>query len=171
MSTSSIDERLDKLTPKIFAYSNFIHGPELETDDIRQEMYLALLEKQQEDPTFFDNNDSYMAWYATWTAKNQAARNRSYDHRIGRSTDTASFEYYHVDRGESDPAKIAENNENLNEILDVLQQMAPENMSVIRMIYLGYTNMEIAETLKVTPAAVSQRKKNITRKIRERIRD
>lgn len=171
MSTSSIYERLDKLTPKIFAYSKFIHGPGLGTDDIRQEMYLALLEKQQEDPTFFDNNDSYMAWYATWTAKNKAARSRRYDHRIEGSTDTESFEYYHVDREKSDPAKIAENNENMTEILEALQQMASENVTVIKMVYLGYSNTEIAETLNVTPAAVSQRKKNITRKLRERIQE
>lgn len=159
-----IDERLDNLTPRIFAYSNFIHSPELDRDDIRQEMYLALLEKTEADPTFLDNNDSYMAWFATWMAKHAADSARAYaGYVIDGDDETLEIILSGHDDEQCDPAAVAEQNEEMEELLAQIGALTPENQTVVKMVYLGYSNNEIAARLNISPAAVSWRKKNVIR--------
>jgi RNA polymerase sigma factor (sigma-70 family) len=162
MDTSIIHPRLDNLTPRIFAYSNFIHSPELDNEDIRQEMYLALLEKTAEDPTFAEQSPSYQAWFATWQAKHVAEKARTYDGHV-QDGDDEMMEIIlcgHSDE-DDDPASIAEEEEELAELLQQISALSPENQTVVKMTYLGYSTGEIAERLNISAPAVSQRKKTI----------
>lgn len=162
MNTSTIHARLEDLTPRIFAYSNFIHSPELETEDIRQEMYLALLEKSAEDPTFAEQSPSYQSWYATWQAKHTAEKARTYDGHVQDADDTQMEIILCGNSDENnDPARVAEQEEELAELLQQISALSPENQTVVKMTYLGYTTGEIAERLNISAPAVSQRKKTI----------
>jgi RNA polymerase sigma factor (sigma-70 family) len=160
----SIQERLTELAPRLIAYSKFVRSPELDNDDIQQEMSLALLERAAVDPAFSEQSTSYMAWYATWSAKNAAAKTRTYDGHVQEAGDEM-LEVVLIghDEATSDPEAIAEQNEELDELLAQISAMTPENQTVVKMTYLGYSNNEIAARLNITPAAVSWRKKNVIR--------
>lgn len=155
---AEIAARIEGLTPRIIAYAGFVYSPELDREDIQQEMVKAILEQAQKDPDFIHQKDSYLLKLATWKAQAVAARTRVYDNRV--TEEPEEFDIFDASAS-ADPADLYEHQETMEELLEAIQKLSPENIQVVKMIYLGYSQKEISEKLNVSPAAVSQRKQSI----------
>lgn len=169
--TDPIHNRLTELAPRLIAYSAFVHSPEMEREDVQQEMALALLEKSNQDPAFAEQNDSYLTWYATWSAKNIASKSRTYDSHVQEEAaipDTGEGADMYLALPDDDPAVIVEQRENFDELLSMLSELSTENQTVVKMTFHGYDTQEIAAVLGISSPAVSQRKKTIRNTLKRR---
>lgn len=162
---SAIHERIQGLAPRLIAYSRFINSPELDQEDVQQEMYAALLERGAKDPDFAGQRDAYLVRYATWSAKHAASRTYTYDSHVQRETLEGADPLETITDYTTDPAEIVERNLQLESLIEQLQALSPENQTVVKMIYLGYSESEISDELHISRPAVSQRKKTIQSQI------
>ena len=163
-----IHQRIQSLTPRLIAKSHFIPSDHLEPDDLQQEMFIALLEKAQAAPGFAEQKDAYLVRYATWMAKHAAERTWTYSSHVESQTLSLAGEdevFDNFSDDNADPAYLVEQSEELEEMLSRLQDLSPENRTVVKMIYLGYTESEIATELGISRPAVTQRKRTIARAI------
>lgn len=162
-STPTIHDRLTDLTPRMLTYARAIPPGELEPDDLYQEMALAIVERSQKDPRFLEQQDAYVTQFGTWRAKHAAERGYRQAARTTPLEDGEADMYCLVSDPSEDPEEAAEQAEALDELVEMVLELTPENQSVVKLIYLGYSESEIATRLHISRPAVSQRKRTIAR--------
>lgn len=165
--TPTIHDRLTDLTPRMLAYARTIQSPELDADDLYQEMALAIVERDQRDPAFLDQQDAYLTQYGTWQAKHAAEKSYSYHGHVTQLEDAAGMYCLLGDDPDADPVQAAETAETIDELLEMVQALDPKNQQVVRLLYCGYSESEIARELHISRPAVSQRKRTIARALAE----
>jgi RNA polymerase sigma factor (sigma-70 family) len=166
-TTTTSTTKIAELSSRLNRYSYCITGPELTPEDSYQEMILAFLKKAGDDPTFIAQKDAYQVRYASWVAMQKAHAGNTYrkyvcsleDLTAGENDDMDVFEVFPSNDGSVEDQVIA--NENAEEMNELISTLSPSNQTVIAMIYLGYSQVEIAEQLGVSKVAVSQRKATI----------
>jgi RNA polymerase sigma factor (sigma-70 family) len=172
-TTTTTTTTIEKLSSRLNRYSYCITGPEMTSEDSYQEMVLALLEKAADTTTtFFDQAEAYQVRYASWQAMKQAQAGRTYLKYV-TSLETTTAEHFGVedelDIFEVFPAAgpsledqvIAD--ETASEIMAALSELTLTNRTVAAMIYLGYSQSEIAARLGVSKPAISERKATISK--------
>ena len=184
--TPLIHTRITDLTPRLMAYARFVHSIQLDLPDVQQEMFLALLEKDRKQPAFASQTDAYLVRYALWMAQHAAEKTWTYDSHVARtvnqtreahngraqpdrdySSDEIIFYDLTPDPDAADPAEVTEQRETLEALLSAVQEMSPSNQTLVKMIYLGYSESEIAEHLGISRPAVTQRKATIARAVKK----
>jgi hypothetical protein len=169
MTTAKISDRISELTPKLASYSRFIgyQSPELTDEDIFQGMALSLIEKDQNDPAFCEQKDSYLKQCAFWEGMHLVEPTHAYDRHV--QEESVLFEQIPDEAG--DPARIAEDNELMSEIIDLVSQMSAENIAIVKLFFLGYGTGEIASKMGISSAAVSQRKNTVFGNMRKALKE
>ena len=171
---TNITERIEKLTSRLqfkaAAIANQVNTGTT-PEDVFQHMVLALIERAKQAPEFAEQTDAYLMQYATWKAQNKVQANRTYTRYVGDDgvivaeddgDEITEIELRSADTWTPEDAFIK--SETDKELLAVLSSLSLENQKVVKMLYTGYTKAEIADSLKISRAAVSQRLKTISRR-------
>lgn len=144
--TARIIELQDDLS-KMAAWLHHNEMPDMEPDDLAQEMNLAILEKAQQDPDFLLAKKSYIINFAIWRAKDAARKNRRrYTNHLAET-----------DPDDDDPASFIAPDLDLDysiTIRQILDTLGEKTRSIALLLAQGYKKTEIAGMMKVTPQAI-----------------
>lgn len=149
--------------------------PDFDPEDILQTMKLALLERAEADPQFAEQTDYYLVQYAEWKAKNSAAASRTYRDYVDempRIVDDDGEESSLLEilpDTSQPPDEIYELHEAAQQVMEYIRSHYPDYVEMVELLYLGYSQNEIADALGVSKGAISQRKKKIAVAIKKRI--
>jgi RNA polymerase sigma factor (sigma-70 family) len=170
---TNITERIEKLTSRLqfkaAAIANQVNTGTT-PEDVFQHMVLALIERAKQAPEFAEQTDAYLMQYATWKAQNKVQANRTYTRYVGDDgvivaeddgDEITEIELRSADTWTPEDAFIK--SETDKELLAVLSSLSVDNQKVVKMLFTGYSKAEIADSLKISRAAVSQRLKTISR--------
>jgi len=132
-------------------------------DDFVQDAMMGLLESAAVDPETLSNSRSYLIDRGKWAAQHAAEKLRKAEVTRSSSLDSGpsgfSFaELLPADTG--DPESTREQAETIEELLAMAEDI-PDGPQMVKLIYLGYSEKEIAEQCHVSPAAISQRKRKL----------
>jgi RNA polymerase sigma factor (sigma-70 family) len=170
---TNINDRIEKLTSRLQLKAAVIAN-QLNTgttpEDVFQHMVLALIERAKQTPEFAEQTDAYLMQFATWKAQNKVQANRTYTRYVGddgvivAEDDGDEITQIELETAETwTPEDACVQSETEKELLAVLSSLSLENQKVVRMLYTGYSKAEIADSLKISRAAISQRLKTISR--------
>lgn len=168
----TIQTTLETLAPRLQYKANFVYSPEHNADDLSQEAVLAILEKAGQTPTFADQTEAYIYRFGVWAMQKVAQSNLAYhSHVVAEEVETSSDEEDSIDildlipAETEDPEEAVILEETINGIMEVVSSLSPENQTIVKMLWLGESQDEIARQLGITKGAVSQRKAVIARRI------
>ena len=138
--------------------------PDNTVDDHRQVMLLKLWEQTRKTPGYLQNPDVHLFAYATWKSRSLATRGRTYTKYVEAEKfvtdedgdELSAFEF--ISDGSQDPDAAFEFAESLGEAWVILGEI---EKTIVRMLYQGYSQVEIARTLGISKACVTQRKQGI----------
>lgn len=182
--TTSINNRIETLSKKIEFVAKKIsaYSPERDWEDYYQAMIKAILERNLVDPTFSDQTDAYIVKYAEFMGQHQLKKSQVYLRYVDEEgnqvspedADEADDNYAldlmveHNKLFQSIPAVETEVMwlETDEQILDGFEVLSSENQKVVKMIYLGYKQTEIAEVLGISKPAVNQRLQTIAKTLK-----
>lgn len=156
--------RFESLYPHLTRISRHLASNDQNPDDVYQVMNLGVLERASSDPSFLDQKDAYILYYAKCCAKHwiRSARRKAVNplpEADCEDTEDDSFDsvFFMMDDRAVDP----EQKLILKETLERIKHLEVSNQKLCVMIYLGYSQNEIAETLGVDKSAISHRKETI----------
>lgn len=139
-------------------------------EDILQEIVLKLLERAHQDPTFASRSDKELLIFAQWRGRHLAEKGRIYtgyvqeeEYLSNDGVEISNFEFIAGD--DPNPEHACIELEELEELERIAATLDPTNRRIVRMLYQGYSSVEIAAHLGVTKGAVSQRKAIIAGRI------
>lgn len=159
---------------RINSAARAIASDDVQVDDIQQTAYLHVLEREQATPDYQQQHTvSYVTTGAIWQAKHRTTRaQRIYRKHVGeldnrRSYDNDDSGDESMDWEEITPGRAPTPEEAaiIHEILEGIKQLSPKNQQVVRLIYAGYSQTEIAHKLGVSPAAVAWQLGSIRNKL------
>jgi RNA polymerase sigma factor (sigma-70 family) len=161
-----ITARLDALAPRLRRKASALQSgsPEHDADDLYQEMVLALLERAARSPAFADQADAYLLQYAEWTARHACEKSRTYTRIVGEDDDPAGSRPTTFDllpAHEPSPEAACIHTEQIEALARAVSELAPRDQVIVKMIYLGHQEVDIARHLNVSKSAVSHRKRAI----------
>ena len=181
-SNRKSDEVLSAITPTLNAVARKFASDEIPQEEVFQNMILGILEKADRSPEFLEvkagyteeQRNRYVVNYAAWIARAGICKQNVYHRYVGNLGDIL----VNPDPDDNDDDDPTENisgdsinpeaalvqNEKAARIMDALKDLGPENQTIVMMTFRGYSNKEVAATLKISPAAVSQRRKQIREK-------
>lgn len=148
------------------------YGYQVEAEDLEQSMYASLLEQQAVEPDFdTKNTESYVMQKAEWAARQEARKQVTYRKY------NAQEKYVKGDDDDDDdddgnggssifeiiPTQefTIERHEKRMEIVSAISALDATCQKIVAMLYEGFTQVEIAAKLGLTPAAISQKKRQI----------
>lgn len=157
---TELTNRIETLRKQLYKIANDFAGS-LEADDIFQAMAEAILTKANP-----KDSNSRILTLARWTAKNAVKAETVYSFYVGEEGDVQftsdddeedgdCFEYYVADT--QNPEEVVINRESERELSQAVLNMAPKYQQVVRLLRLGYNQIEIAKAVGVTESAISQR--------------
>lgn len=169
MATTS--DRFTELTPRlqrkaaVLAHLNNEHA----ADDLFQEMAVSYINRTARDPKFTAQKDAYIANELTWDAQNVAEKGRVYNRYMDSEhifsdddgDEISSFELIASSAPNPEDAYIE--TETLEALSEAILSLTPENQQIVKMIYLGYSQVEIAVKMGISKPAITQRKATIAR--------
>lgn len=138
--------------------NRYAPGTGQDPEDLRQSFVLTFLERQACDPSFIEQKNAFQLIAAKWQALHSVTKEDTYR----RHVDILEEDQLELIPGEgNNPEDLIIESESAEEILAIVEHLTSENQTVIRMIYLGYNESEIAQMLGISRPAVSQRKQTI----------
>jgi RNA polymerase sigma factor (sigma-70 family) len=173
---SPAEEALDRLTPKLrsIAYRIAQGDPSgvLDPDDIFQEMAIVLLERSEKDPEFLNQKDAYILVTCAHNGGTHKVRSsRTHYHHYAYTTESTDDAFDDIidliPSREPSPEKQVIDLEEIRAISAAYLALTPENQQVVKLLYLGDRQTEVAAVMGITPAAISQRKQVIARTFAE----
>lgn len=167
---TTISSRISDLTPALQGKARAFATPEFTAEDVFQAIVVALIEKANEDPSFAEQGDGYIIRHAEWTARHLNRNARTYGKYVDEERITlddnaeavSDFELI-IDAGSVE--EIADMNEKLGELKSSLKEMTPANRKIAYLLFIGYSKSEIADELKISRPAVSQRIQTIQKQL------
>lgn len=164
-----IADRLVELLPAITRKAGYVASQTLAHDDIVQEMALAILERAAKRPGLENQKNAYILWDAYMNGGVHAARHERLCHEQHASS--VMVECDTEDDDFSIGAVIPVDSQIMPEdaliqsegIYNAMHNLNATNRQVLSMLYLGYSETEIAHTLHISRPAVSQRKRTIAK--------
>lgn len=170
-ANTSANERISELAPRLNARARAIAAasPEHDPDDLFQEMALAIIDRTNRDASFISQKDAYILQFATWFGKNRASASRTYGKYVGQEMmikaedgDTiSSFDL--IGDNTQNPERQYIRMETAEDLGERIKTLTPHNQQIVAMIYLGYSQVEIAKELGISKPAVTQRKATIAK--------
>lgn len=167
-----MNQKLIDLQPRITRSAAYNETDRTSADDIAQEIYLDILERAAKNPSLYEQTDAYILWQSVRNGGGHAVRSETRYAAHLQSVSAAADEdgeemdWYEVTPGSSpDPAEAAELDETLAEIIEGIYKLSPENKQIVSMLYLGYSESEIAAKLGVSRPAITQRKATIRKQL------
>lgn len=152
-------ERMKRVDFKIRGYARFFAfiAPHVEEDDLYQEAMLKLYERYCQEPTFLENNDSYIWCYASWMMKNYLnhERNMYVKHVADLEPEYCDVPYLQAYFPRPEPEAVR------SEVRDIASQMPEQYRAIYAGIVEGYAMPEIADMLGLGKYALAQRKHNM----------
>lgn len=172
-TAAAFNDRLTSLTPRLTHIARDLVGSlsEHTAEDILQEIVLKLLERAHQDPTFASRSDKELLIFAQWRGRHLAEKGRIYTGYVqeeeylsnANGVEISSFEFIAGD--DPNPEQACIELEELEALERIAAALDPTNRRIVRMLYQGYSSVEIAAHLGVTKGAVSQRKAIIAGRI------
>ena len=168
ISTDTV-AKITELSQRMQLKANYISSPEHTADDLFQIMVEAIIVESEKKPEFIQQTDAYIVNFAVWTAKKKAQASRTYGKYVGEEKvfkteedDEASDFDTQTDPSLS-PEELVVRREVYRDIEKVIRTLSTENRKVVVMLFERYSQVEIAEALGITKAAVTQRKATIAK--------
>lgn len=166
-----LEEVLSKLEKRISQASYRYSGYDLEPEDVRQNIILAIMEQADKDPEFLDQSPNYIYQAAVWRVRN----NRKAIQTRNRYISPAPISAMSINGDDDEPMDILEiyedstpnpeqetiETEKLNQIIQAIRSLDDTHRKIVSMIYAGYKGCEIAEDMGISPSRVSQHKSHI----------
>lgn len=165
---------LDSVSTRLSRIANRYSTPEVEPDDLYQTMVTGLLEKANNDPAFPQQSQSYICQSAAFKALHEIRANRIYRNYCQSVTSKPNTgnddgQAVYIDSFASptlDPERAIEQAEEAFLILDTLRQLTGQQQTIVKMVYLGLRNHEIAARLHVSRSYISRTRKQIARTVK-----
>lgn len=172
--SDSINNRIEKLQPRIHRVAHYeqFQTALLDRDDVEQEMTLRVLEHAQSIPNYINQTDSYILRDAFFGGLMQRRSEKIYlsyvngeDYQVCNDNDgyidISVFEL--IPDSTPNPEDAAILQEEISTLEQAIVKMTPSNQQIVKMLLEGYSESEIADHLKISRPAVSQRKQTIAR--------
>ncbi len=168
------------LTPtvctRISRAANALAHSGIEAADFFQIAAVKILEVQSGNPDFQNQTPAYIAQRGIWEARETASAEAVYGQHIVNlieendqdDEDEAGYTFRDIEAETPGPEELAIQEEMIRAITKALETLPPTVTTVVKMLYLGYGETEIARTLGITTGAVTQ-KRNSLRAILKRI--
>lgn len=175
MHTTDLARRLPALAPNISRISRHARGTcsEHTAADIAQTIYLRLLERAAQDPTFASRPDSELLVFAQWRGRHMAESGRAYTRNVDAEVfildedgeEISAFE--RIPSASSSPEDCCLQAEQSQSLQAALQSLSPRDRQIVTRIYLqSEPQASVAADLGMTSAGVSIRKANALRHLR-----
>lgn len=173
----NIQDRVTKLLPRIerTATYNFPEDDTVSTpNDLAQDMAAHILSRSALDPHYNEQNDQYLVKGALMNCAPRYRRQSQYQKRFvgfepsadGEESEVVQQIDLYPDDGMSVEGEVV-----INETLAaIFGEVDGSDLKIIKMSFMGYSNLEIANELGVSAPAISQHKNKI-REIAKRIID
>lgn len=166
-----IADRLVDLLPAINRKAAFVGSHTLTADDIAQEMALSILERAAKTPDLVNQKDAYILNAAYLHGGINGARHERLCHEkhMANAMVASDSSYDEDDDYSFDEVVPVSNTTPEDEYLqfeglfDTLNQLSLSNRKLVAMLYIGYSETEIAKALHISRPAVSQRKRVIAK--------
>ena len=165
-----IADRLVELLPAINRRAAFVGSHTLTADDVAQEMALSILERAAKTPNLENQKDAYILNAAYLHGGINAARHERLCHENHVADAVVACDSSNDDDGEPEfnifvPADSDVTPEDAlihSEAIEItMSKLSPSNRKLVAMLYIGYSETEIAKALHISRPAVSQRKRVI----------
>lgn len=164
------ESRLQSITPTLRKIARSVQGTlsEYDQDDLIQAMHEGLVKQAKKNPSFLDQEDGYWFKKARWVALNMAGSGRAYTRRVDAEIITrgddgeelSNFDFMSSDNGDME--------ERIGQI-DALERIAalltPEELTLVKMLYQGYSQDEIAARMGVVKTTITMRKQRIAERL------
>lgn len=171
MNTAAVISTISpKLTKMAAAYS---HSTYESQDDLYQSMVVHLLERQAENPTFFEQKESYILDAGRkgvcWAALRKAQTRDKYFTEVPDTADEFEDDYFDTFLSdEPNPEVACENLEDAIRLAGIIRDdLSGREREVLSLVVAGNKTSTIAAKLGVSSAAVSVYKSRIVGKILE----
>ena len=175
--TTQLNDLIDQITPHLRARLRVLANPSDSIfDDLLQHAIIKIFEKSILDPAFAEQKDAYIVQYGFWMAKHQIESECVYGKYVEslgdttvEATDDDDITMFEVIPAEDpDPAVEAMRRETLAELVEAVRSLSPESRILVKMLYAGYNEREIASALHVSYQAVNCRKQSIAKMLHQR---
>ena len=164
---AKLDARLVQIAKKAAHKSTNISEQEM-----YQIIYLGLLERSMVDPDFFNQTDSFIIKGALWIGTHAARKENTYF--IFTDGEGSTVDPDGDDDGNKDIEVKVSNRQSISQaiaqvevsvmllelgekITEAYELLSKENQAIVKMLYLGYKQTEIAKYMNVTKSCISQR--------------
>lgn len=174
--STKLEETITNLTPRLQrkARKYAASAPGQDADDIYQEMMLSLIERANEEPEFLDQTEAYITNHCEWTGgRHVATKSRIYSKYVEAEPETTNDEGEAIDWVETlifdngnNPERQLLRKEQTAKLQEAIKTLGQDNQMVVKMLFEGRKQKEIAAAMHITPAAVSQRKTYIASQLR-----
>lgn len=162
--TDSVVTRISRAAKRL-AYAG------VSTDDFVQVAALKVVETEQKRPDLAQQTEAYIAQGGIWAARNYVKTEELYSrHVVSMSIEAGDDDrrFTDIEAGELGPEEQAIQDEVIKAITKALEGLTPETTTIVKMLYLGYGEAEIARTLNISKSSVTQKKtklKNVLKRI------
>jgi len=164
-----IADRLVELLPAINRRAAFVGSHTLTADDVAQEMALSILERAAKNPNLENQKNAYILYDAYMNGGLHSARHERLCHEkhladavlacdSSNDNDEPEFNVFVPADSDVTPEDALIHSEAI-EI--TMSKLSPSNRKLVAMLYIGYSETEIAKALHISRPAVSQRKRVI----------
>jgi DNA-directed RNA polymerase specialized sigma24 family protein len=172
--TDVVELTLTRLQSRLRAIAGYTYAPDYDQEDILQTMTTEIIANAQENPEFLNQKDSYILGFANIIAKRLARRSEVHDRHHIPVGDFLSADYRDdPDDTPSDclpdstrnPEELVIQKETEDYFVHQMRNLPPETVSVVAMLYFEVPQVEIAEGMHISPAAVNQRIATVRRRM------
>ena len=167
-----IEDRINDISRRLRGMCGRFSVPDMDTDDLFQSCIAHILEREDQ---YIDQRDEYILtacrWhlmhlleaskvYLRWVDCEGTVNNGDDDESEESTFDRipSSSDFRPVEK-KSEQAELAE------DMLAIIKTLDPKNQQIIKLIFVGYKNSEIAEMLDISRPAVTQRLNSIREKL------
>lgn len=156
-AVSRMNEWITQNSRTLFAIARKFDIDPLETEDIFHDMIAALLDNAISNPDFVNQQDAYKFQFAKWHASHLLEKSKVYSKYVaveGASEDgeESAFDLI-ADATQVDPADLLEG----DLLIAAVKTLSRENQQIVKLLYVGYSKAEIADQMRISRPAVSQR--------------
>jgi RNA polymerase sigma factor (sigma-70 family) len=156
MTDTTLQERIESITPRLRKYAAIHATPSVSADDLFQIAAEEILNHCS--PT---DNDTYMLRLADWRMKNAVKRERTYTVRVEEIESDDDDDEDDDNHGglkirdiTGTPEELAAYHEIERRIRDLIPTLKPEHVNLIELLSEGYSQHEIARLLNTSQTRV-----------------